>query len=113
VEDAAAAARRSGIANATFQAGPAERLLPAVARRGLHPDMVILDPPRAGVAPEALTAVAALAPARIVYVSCDPETLARDLRLLAASGYHVGAVQPVDMFPQTSHTEAVAVVTRG
>jgi 23S rRNA (uracil1939-C5)-methyltransferase len=112
VEDAAAAARRNGVVNAQFQAGPAERLLPTFARRGRRPDVVILDPPRAGVAPDALAAVAALQPARIVYVSCDPETLARDLRLLAASGYAVRTVQPVDMFPQTSHTEAVALVVK-
>ncbi|MGE5623694.1 MAG: 23S rRNA (uracil(1939)-C(5))-methyltransferase RlmD [Methanocella sp.] len=112
VQDASATARLNALANASFLSGPAERLLPDLARRGYHPDVVVLDPPRAGVAAEALAAVAALRPRRIVYVSCDPETLARDLRRLADSGYQVQAVQPVDMFPQTSHTEAVAVVTR-
>ncbi|HHW15213.1 MAG TPA: 23S rRNA (uracil(1939)-C(5))-methyltransferase RlmD, partial [Firmicutes bacterium] len=112
VEDAAATACLNGIAHAEFHAGPAERLLPALARRSYRPDVVVLDPPRAGAAPAALSAVAALRPSRLVYVSCDPETLARDLRLLADTGYAVQKVQPVDMFPQTSHTEAVAAVVR-
>jgi 23S rRNA (uracil1939-C5)-methyltransferase len=112
VEDAAATAKLNGLANTSFQAGPAERLLPNLARRGYRPEVVIVDPPRAGVAPEALAALASLHPRRIVYVSCDPETLARDLRRLANSGYRTQAIQPVDMFPQTSHTEAVAVVVR-
>lgn len=112
VEDAAATARLNGLANAEFQAGPAERLVPELASRGYQPEVVVLDPPRAGVAPAALSAVAALRPARLVYVSCNPETLARDLRRVVDAGYAVQEVQPVDMFPQTSHTEAVALVTR-
>ncbi|MGE5623850.1 MAG: 23S rRNA (uracil(1939)-C(5))-methyltransferase RlmD, partial [Methanocella sp.] len=75
VQDAAATARLNGLANADFLAGPAERLLPQLARRGRRPNVVVVDPPRAGVAPEALTAIAALRPGRLVYVSCDPETL--------------------------------------
>ncbi len=75
-------------------------------------DVVVLDPPRAGCGGHALHAVAHLEPDRTVYVSCDPETLARDLALLARAGYRTASVQPVDMFPQTAHTEAVALLLR-
>jgi 23S rRNA (uracil1939-C5)-methyltransferase len=83
-----------------------------MASEGFRPDVVIVDPPRAGVEKAALDAVISIAPPRLVYVSCDPESLARDLGRLSEAGYAVRQVQPVDMFPQTSHTEAVAVVTR-
>ncbi|MGE5573030.1 MAG: hypothetical protein ACM3ZU_08440, partial [Bacteroidota bacterium] len=75
-------------------------------------DVVVLDPPRAGCDRRALHALAHLEPSRIVYVSCDPETLARDLALLAGIGYRPGQVQPVDMFPQTSHVECVVRLNR-
>jgi 23S rRNA (uracil1939-C5)-methyltransferase len=70
-------------------------------------DAIVLDPPRAG-ARDALAALARLRAPRIVYVSCDPATLARDLHTLAASGYHLARVQPIDCFPQTYHVESVA-----
>lgn len=113
VEDAAATARLNGLANTEFLAGPAERLLPQLARRGHRPDVAVLDPPRAGVEAAALSAVAALRPSRLIYVSCDPETLARDLRRLADSGYTVEHVQPVDLFPQTSHVECTVALQKG
>jgi 23S rRNA (uracil1939-C5)-methyltransferase len=75
-------------------------------------DAVIVDPPRAGLKPKALEALISLQPARVVYVSCDPATLARDAKRLASSGYHLLEVQPVDMFPQTYHIEAVASFQR-
>ena len=74
------------------------------------PDAVVLDPPRAGCHPDAVEAVMAAAPRRVVYVSCDPVTLARDLALLAAGGYAVEGVEPLDMFPQTHHIECVATL---
>jgi 23S rRNA (uracil1939-C5)-methyltransferase len=74
--------------------------------------VVVADPPRAGFHPKALAAVAALAPARIVYVSCNPSTLARDVGELVQRGYRLEWVQPVDMFPQTPHIEAVARLRR-
>jgi len=75
-------------------------------------DAIVLDPPRTGVEPQALDAIAALSPQKIVYVACDPATLARDAKRLASKGYRLLHVQPVDMFPQTFHIEAVAAFER-
>jgi 23S rRNA (uracil1939-C5)-methyltransferase len=75
-------------------------------------DGVVIDPPRAGVSPEGMSALIALSPERIVYVSCDPTTLARDAALLVAAGYRLEHVQPVDMFPHTYHIETVAAFTK-
>ena len=99
----------AGMANVEFRQGKVEALLPAL---GASPSVVLLDPPRAGCAPEALEALETLAPPLIVYVSCNPTTLARDLRRLAAAGYALERVTPIDMFPQTAHIECVARLAR-
>jgi len=112
VADAARNARLNGIANCTFLAGEVRHVLPSLVQEGVRAEVVVADPPRAGFHPKALAAVAALAPARLVYVSCNPATLARDLGDLAQRGYGVEWVQPVDMFPQTPHIEAVARLRR-
>jgi 23S rRNA (uracil1939-C5)-methyltransferase len=112
VADAVRNARANGIDSCTFLAGEVRHVLPDLVQQGVRAEVVVADPPRAGFHPRALTALAALGPGRIVYVSCNPSTLARDLGDLARRGYRVEWVQPVDMFPQTPHIEAVACVRR-
>jgi 23S rRNA (uracil1939-C5)-methyltransferase len=112
VDDAVRNARKNGIENATFRAGEVRHVLPELMRQGVRAAVAVADPPRAGFHPKALAALIALAPPRIVYVSCNPATLARDLADLVRGGYRVEWVQPVDMFPQTPHIEAVARLQR-
>jgi len=104
-----ARANASGNETVTVIEGRAEEVLPTL---DLHADAAIVDPPRAGCAPEVLRAIAETGAGRIVYVSCDVATLARDVARLAELGYALRAVQPVDMFPQTSHVECVALMSR-
>ncbi len=112
VADAVRNARENGIENCTFHTGEVRHVLPTLMRDGVRAEVVVADPPRAGFHPKALHALAALGPARLVYVSCNPATLARDLGDLAREGYRLEWVQPVDMFPQTPHIEAVAHLAR-
>lgn len=111
VADARENARRNGIANARFVEGPAEATLPELVAQGIRPDVVVTDPPRKGCGEPLLNALLACAPRRIVYVSCNPATLARDLARLAPR-YRVEAVQPVDMFPFTGHVETVCLLSK-
>jgi 23S rRNA (uracil1939-C5)-methyltransferase len=112
IDDATRNAVANGIANCTFLAGEVRDVLPELLRTGVRAEVVVADPPRAGFHPKALRAVQALAPARLVYVSCNPATLARDLGVLVAGGYRITAVQPIDMFPHTPHIEVVTRLTR-
>lgn len=112
VQNARENARQNKITNAEFYQGEVERLLPLLAAEGYRPDVVVLDPPRRGCAKEALDALVEMQVPRIVYVSCDPGTLARDLSYLNSRGYDVKEVQPVDMFPHTSHIECVVSLKR-
>jgi 23S rRNA (uracil1939-C5)-methyltransferase len=112
VADAVRNARANGIDNCTFLTGEVRHVLPALVAEGVRADTVVADPPRAGFHPKALGSLAALAPARIVYVSCNPSALARDVGDLVRRGYRLEWVQPVDMFPQTPHIEAVARLRR-
>ncbi|MBI1737395.1 MAG: 23S rRNA (uracil(1939)-C(5))-methyltransferase RlmD [Candidatus Rokubacteria bacterium] len=112
VDDAVRNARANGIENCTFLAGEVRHVLPDLARQGIRIDVAVADPPRAGFHPKALATLVALAPSRVVYVSCNPATLARDLGDLVRGGYRVEWVQPVDMFPQTPHIEAAARLRR-
>ena len=112
VEDAKKNAERNGIENAEYYCGAAEKVAPYLAKQGYRADVVILDPPRKGCDEKLLDCVAALNPRRIVYISCKPSTLARDLKFLALKGYKTEEIVPVDMFPRTSHVECVASVSR-
>ena len=111
VKDAAANARRNKIANARFVCADATEWMAAAAGEGLHPDVVFLDPPRAGSTPECITAVNKMKPRRVVYVSCDPETLARDVAAFTRLGWRAAKFCPVDLFPQTKHVETVVLLS--
>ena len=109
IEDARRNAKFNGITNAQFYPGKTESILPSLIKaRRITADIVVLDPPRAGCEISVLREIARLNPRRVVYVSCDPASLARDLVVLKTLGYTTTAVQPVDMFPQTTHIECVA-----
>ena len=108
VDDAALNASANGITNCTFLAGEVRFVLPSLVARGVAAEVVVADPPRAGFHPKALQALLRLGPERIVYVSCNPATLARDVGELVQSDYRLRWVQPVDMFPHTPHIEAIA-----
>lgn len=116
VPEAIADARKNALenkcANAEFFLGDAAEKLPELAARGIMPAVILLDPPRAGCEERVLEAVALAQPRRIVYVSCNPASLARDLARLAARGYRTLVVQPVDLFPHTAHVECVCLVER-
>ena len=112
VKDAIQNAKENGVKNAYFTCGDAGDFLEEAALNGERWDVVFLDPPRAGASREFLTALCACAPKRVVYISCDPETLARDLGFLQANHYRIEAIQPVDMFPHTQHIECVVKLTR-
>ena len=107
VADAIVNARLNGIKNCWFTAGDAGKYMEQMARDGMRPDLVFLDPPRAGSDERFLSSLLRCAPKKVVYVSCDPETLARDLGTLTKGGYRVRKSQPVDMFPYTRHIECV------
>ncbi|WP_249871772.1 23S rRNA (uracil(1939)-C(5))-methyltransferase RlmD [Oceanobacillus saliphilus] len=108
INDANNNAKLNGIDNAEFFVGEAEKVMPEWKKNGLDPDVIVVDPPRKGCDVDFLQAMLDMEPKRIVYVSCNPSTLARDLRILEDGGYETKEVQPVDMFPQTPHVEAVA-----
>lgn len=111
VKDAAANARHNKIANARFVCADATEWMAAAAGEGLHPDVVFLDPPRAGSTPECIAAVNKMKPRRVVYVSCDPETLARDVAAFTCLGWRAAKFCPVDLFPQTKHVETVVLLS--
>lgn len=112
IKDARANAEHNGIANATFHAVDAGAFMVEQARAGESLDVLLMDPPRAGASASFIEATATLAPARIVYISCNPTTQARDVRALADHGYRLREVQPVDMFPHTTHTECICRLER-
>lgn len=106
--DARANATRNGFDNCEFHVGKAEEVLPKLHEEGQKADVIVVDPPRKGCEPEVLESMLKMAPERIVYVSCKPSTMSRDLKILCVEGgYEIVKVQPVDMFPHTTHVECV------
>ena len=112
IEDARENARRNGIENVEFFCGDAAQLAADFAGRGLRPDVICVDPPRKGLAPEVIAAAAQMAPQRVVYVSCDPGTLGRDVKRFAEYGYRVQRAAACDLFPGTRHVETVVLLSR-
>lgn len=114
IEDARRNAQLNGLEHkAEFAVGAAEVVIPAWAESGIRADVIVVDPPRKGCDPALLDCIAKMQPRRVVYVSCNPATLARDLRILEDAGYRTVEAQPVDMFPHTVHVECVAVLVHG
>ena len=116
IESAKANAARMGkavAAKSRFFCADAGQAATQLAAEGLHPDIVMLDPPRKGCDEATLSAVVRMAPRRVVYVSCNPATAARDAAWLEKNGYHAEKVQPVDLFPRTKHVETVVLLSKG
>ncbi len=111
IEDARENAENNGIENAVFYADSAENIVPRLIAQGETPDVVILDPPRKGSDEATLSAIVKARPERIVYVSCNPATLARDARFLADSGYTISHASAFDLFPHTAHVETVVLMS--
>lgn len=112
IEDAKKNALNNKITNARFICSDAAVAAEKLKEEGITPDVVILDPPRKGCAPELIKTVSEMNPSRVVYVSCDPATLSRDLKIFEELGYKTEEVTPVDMFPRTAHVESVALLSR-
>ncbi|RFU61817.1 23S rRNA (uracil(1939)-C(5))-methyltransferase RlmD [Peribacillus glennii] len=110
IEDARRNAQLNGINNTEFAAGEAEVVIPEWYKKGNKADVLVVDPPRKGCDEALLQTIIDMKPKKVVYVSCNPATLARDLRILEDGGYKTVEVQPVDMFPQTTHVEAVVKI---
>ena len=112
IRDAEDSARRNGVENVEFLCGDASRLAAELRQRGLRPDVICVDPPRKGLAPDVVEAAASMIPDRIVYVSCDPATLARDVARFAPLGYRPVRACAVDLFPGTAHIETVCLLSK-
>ena len=112
IENARRNAERNGMENVEFLCADAGAAAAELARRGVRPDCIVVDPPRKGMQPDAIDAMVSMQPPRIVYVSCDPGTLARDVKLLTQRGYTLTQALAVDMFPQTPHVETVVLLSR-
>lgn len=112
IEDARRNAELNGMNNVTFEVGASEDVIPSWKEQGIEADIIVVDPPRKGCDPRLLETILEMKPERVVYVSCNPSTLARDLRALEDGGYRTVEVQPVDMFPHTVHVESVALLIK-
>lgn len=112
IHDAKQNAKNNNIKNAEFFCGAAEDVVPKLLEQAIKPDVVILDPPRKGSDEKTLSAIVAASPERVVYVSCNPATLARDVNFLEENGYKLKTATPVDMFPNTEHIECAALLVK-
>ncbi len=112
VDDAVANAARNGITNARFLCADAGEAARRLAAEGVRPDVICVDPPRKGLAGDVVDTIADMAPDRVVYVSCDPATLGRDVKRFAGRGYVLRQAQAVDMFPRTQHVETVVLLSK-
>ena len=110
VEDARDNARRNGIQNAEFFCADAGQAALALEQQGIHPDVITVDPPRKGLSADTIEAITRMDPKRLVYISCDPATLARDVALLKERGFHLKSAQAADLFPRCSHVETVVLL---
>lgn len=110
VEDAKKNAEMNEIRNVEFLVGEAEKVVPKMYEKGTKADVVFVDPPRKGCDEKLLNTIIDMKAKKVVYISCNPATLARDLKILTENGYEIKEVQPVDMFPQTSHVECVTLL---
>ena len=113
IRDAKENALRNHIENAEFFCGDASDVAKKLARENLRPDVITVDPPRKGLAPEVIASVAAMGPEKVVYVSCDPATLGRDVKIFREFGYEAKRAAAVDMFPGTAHVETVVLLSKG
>ena len=113
VEDAKDNARRNGIENVEFFCGDAGQAALELERNGVRPDVVVVDPPRKGLNADTIEALSRMTPRRIVYVSCDPATLARDVALLKQRGYALQSATAADLFPRCAHVETVVLLSKG
>ncbi|WP_127538354.1 23S rRNA (uracil(1939)-C(5))-methyltransferase RlmD [Paenibacillus illinoisensis] len=113
IEDARSNAKLNEMKNVKFEVGASEDVIPRWKEQGIEADVIVVDPPRKGCDPRLLDTILEMKPERVVYVSCNPSTLARDLRVLEDGGYRTVEVTPVDMFPHTVHVESVAMLVRG
>lgn len=112
IQDARENARRNGIENVRFFCADAGQAAQRFSREGVQPDVIVVDPPRKGLSEAVTGAIVQMAPQRVVYVSCDPATLARDVKRLAAEGYRLTHAEAVDLFPRCSHVETVVLLSR-
>ncbi|MDZ4957116.1 23S rRNA (uracil-5-)-methyltransferase RumA, partial [Clostridium perfringens] len=105
-------AKLNNVNNTEFFVGKSEEVIPELIDKGIRPEVIVVDPPRKGCDIKLLEAIGKAMPKKVVYVSCDPSTLARDLKILEEKGYKAEIVQPVDMFRQTSHVETCVLLQR-
>ena len=112
IEDAKRNAEQNQIHNASFEAGKAEEVIPVWYEQGRRADVVVVDPPRKGCDSNVIKTIIDIKPNKLIYVSCEPSTLARDVKIFCENGFHVEGVQVFDQFPMTVHTECCVKLER-